>query len=989
MKKLLHPFLLPLAAIALLGCSVYKPGWLRPNWKWDGVPRVMPNSSFAPVADAQAARAEIVSPLPLPASSLREEISLDGPWRYQPDPQPAGEAEQWFSPEYDDQAWKTMAVPNNFSIADVSLKNFYQPVWFRRSFDLPASFTGKQLRLQFEGVDYFAKVWLNGRLLGEHEGYFNPFFFDVTGLVQPGKNVVVVKVTNPWDMAMQSAEEALNVRMAEKIWVKSVLNYHNSRPGTDTDRAKDSQSFGTGGICLPVKLTATGQAAINWVLVTPKLLDHYTRAEAAFEIFVSNFAATPQEALIQVQAVGENFNGNADVIAAKVVLAPGPNKVQVVLPVAHPRLWWPWSHPELGGPALYRAEIAVAIAGQVTDQFRQTFGLKEVKLTEEGPEAFFWNVNGKRLFFRGTNGIPSEYLSRLTPEYLSEYFRKLKDHNMDLLIVHDFQAPPFIYDWADREGIVVLQNHTLIWEVNVCDFVRPNGDPQLTNNAAVIGRMTAEAIWLLYNHPSIFWWSMHDEPNYIGFGGHAIMHRNVCRAEPFGPDEKMPVFQDLSLNQDLDREVTRIARALNPTIPIHRTGGLETDTVTWYGWYKGLYFGLIRDPEAMPLEFGAEAVSYALAGAMNYFPEWWPIRSERAANEWKYHGLQLQPLTTHTGRTEAYANFNDWAFATQLYQAALIKYHIEINRENKYHPAASVVQFMYNDWWPAATKGVTDWNLIDKLALDWMRTAYSPQLVATRVSRNLYSQGERIQIPIHLLNDQYLDFPKARVSWKLIEETDSFVIMGQGRAGHLSWDNLIAPVSVLRTMRQVPVMVTIGHQIPKAIMLTGKTEVDLPADSHQIAATVSFDAPRTAEPRHYTLYLTLTAADGRVLCENWDHFLVAPNAKKFRPVEGISPEPRFDLEMSLTKDGRPLAEKTVTVMDKYDSTRAAEVALDRDGHAHLTGLKPGAYRLQVEAESYEFLLNRDEKLSVDFRPGLKTTLGVKPIIEWKEGMGQP
>ena len=51
-------------------------------------------------------------------------------------------------------------------------------------------------------------------------------------------------------------------------------------------------------------------------------------------------------------------------------------------------------------------------------------------------------------------------------------------------------------------------------------FRGANGDPKLTNNAEVIGRMTTEAIWAYYNHPSIFWWSMHDEPNDLGLNGH-------------------------------------------------------------------------------------------------------------------------------------------------------------------------------------------------------------------------------------------------------------------------------------------------------------------------------------------------------------------------------------------------------------------------------------------------------------------------------------
>jgi len=93
--------------------------------------------------------------------------------------------------------------------------------------------------------------------------------------------------------------------------------------------------------------------------------------------------------------------------------------------------------------------------------------------------------------------------------------------------------------------------------------------------------------------------------------------------------------------------------------------------------------------------------------------------------------------------------------------------------------------------------------------------------------------------------------------------------------------------------------------------------------------------------------------------------------------------------LSLKQAGEPIAGAVVAIMDKYDPANQVEARLDPEGKATLTGFKPGAYRLQAGAGSYEFLLNRDEKLSVDFRPGLELTLGRRPIIEWKEGMQQP
>jgi len=997
--------------VVLSGCALIGVGIPKKNWVWDGKPAVMPNSIFEPVARAREARGEEVADFQLPVSSASVWLNLDGPWHYRPDPKSSGESDGWQKPGLDDASWKTMPVPSNFSIQDQELKSFYAPVWFRRSFTVPASFAGKRVRLQFEGVDYFAKVWLNGELLGEHEGYFNPFGWEVTARLQPGENQLTVMVTNPWDTAQTVAEQVVTVAGAEKVWVKSVLAFHDSRPGGDSRRAVDSQSFGTGGICRPVKLIATGELAIDWVLVTPKLNDDFSRADVTFDVFVTNFSNQPREATVAVSLSREGFIDDIRRTAVRATLAPGPNRLRLVLTVNHPHLWWPWSHPELGRPDLYRARITVndvggrsaaatsattsAATAMASDDRTEIFGIKKVELTETGPNAFFWYLNGKRIFFRGTNGIPSEYVSalrtyndayyrRTKADYLDEYFQRMKANNIDLFIVHDHQARPEFYEEADRAGMAVLQNFTLIWEVNVCDFVRPNGDPRLTSNAEVIGRMAVEGLWQLYNHPSIMWWSMHDESDHIEFGGRGVGHYNVCPNRPYKPGDKFALFQDLSLNLDLDNQLIRIAQDLNPTIPMHRTGGLETDSTTWYGWYQKSYWDLLADPEQFPVEFGAEGMNYSMAAVMNYFEGWWPIgdKDERARGEWKYHAFQVESSDTYIGRSRFYGSFNEWAFASQLYQAMVIKYDAEINRENRYHPTGSCLQYMFNDHWPSANFGFADWNLVPKISQGWLRRAFSPQLVATRLGRNIFRPGEKIFLPLHALNDQHLDFKRAKLSWKLIEETDGFVIAGnKAFRPSIPIGSMFKPEAIIASLTLHPITATIGHQIPIGIILSGETVFDLGPDGDAVPATIRWTAPETKAPRHFTLYLTLTAADGQVLSDNWDHLMVVPRG--YDPPEGLSPAPRFSLDLTVKRAGAPVA-GPATLVDKFTPTRTVPVELDATGHATLPDLLPGAYVLKAGTGNAEFLLNRDEKLTLDVDPAIAPRLGVDPIIDWQK-----
>jgi len=121
---------------------------------------------------------------------MQKTLSLDGLWQYQLDPQAIQEAGALLAAD----GWPTMELPANWQLGGV--EDYAGVVWQRRSFDITP--TGQsEWWLQFRGVDYFAQVWLNGIYLGAHEGYFQPFRFLVTDVLQEGTNVLLVRVDSP------------------------------------------------------------------------------------------------------------------------------------------------------------------------------------------------------------------------------------------------------------------------------------------------------------------------------------------------------------------------------------------------------------------------------------------------------------------------------------------------------------------------------------------------------------------------------------------------------------------------------------------------------------------------------------------------------------------------------------------------------------------------------------------------------------------------
>ena len=208
--RFLNPgIVLSLLAVIFLSCN--SPGTAPVDLLPDTNHPVMPGSVFASVVGAEPIPPlrvdEACEALPFRQAYFIHDLS--GQWKYRADLRDRGEDEDppWYSPELSEGGWGEMSVPSHFTREDESLSDFYQPVWFRRIVSLTQSDLDRAtaIDLFFEGVDYFAEVWLNGTKLGEHEGYFNPFRFGVMSRLHPGDNLLVVKVINPYDYGLKGS----------------------------------------------------------------------------------------------------------------------------------------------------------------------------------------------------------------------------------------------------------------------------------------------------------------------------------------------------------------------------------------------------------------------------------------------------------------------------------------------------------------------------------------------------------------------------------------------------------------------------------------------------------------------------------------------------------------------------------------------------------------------------------------------------------------
>jgi len=146
-------------------------------------------------------------------TEARKTTSLNGQWQVIIDPYESGFYNYRYQPiengyfknakpknkseliEYDFDKSETLKVPGDWNTQSDQLFFYEGTVWYKKSFDYQRK-PNTRLFVYFGGANYFADVYLNGEKLGQHEGGFTPFNFEITNRVRDTDNFLIVKVDN-------------------------------------------------------------------------------------------------------------------------------------------------------------------------------------------------------------------------------------------------------------------------------------------------------------------------------------------------------------------------------------------------------------------------------------------------------------------------------------------------------------------------------------------------------------------------------------------------------------------------------------------------------------------------------------------------------------------------------------------------------------------------------------------------------------------------
>jgi beta-mannosidase len=402
------------------------------------------------------------------ASFTPRRLSLSGDWEL-------AWAEKGEGPPI--AGWRTVRVPGSAHTQWLEPNQIYSHAaewisgkewWYRRRFRVPEEFRGQRLRLQFEATDYYADVRFNGKLLGRHEGYLDPFEFDITDDAHWGEeNEILVRVWAP----------------VHYYWKHRSYTIKGSYGAVD-QKPDDITPL---GITRPVWVTASASAWIADAAVATTLT-----GEAAAEVALDLELAGTPDAPLTWEATLSPRNFDSPVHYHLRVSAEAQKATHLVIPVDQPQLWWTWDH---GKPNLYTLEVRLLdAAGQVVDGKSIAVGIREI-------EKVGWQfyLNRKRLFIRGSNYYYHLYMSEMNRAAYARDLKLMLGMNINMIRLHCHFSNPEFYDLADEQGVLLWQDFLEAWYPE---------DRAFSLRAAALYDPLIRSV---RNHPSIALWTTCDE----------------------------------------------------------------------------------------------------------------------------------------------------------------------------------------------------------------------------------------------------------------------------------------------------------------------------------------------------------------------------------------------------------------------------------------------------------------------------------------------
>lgn len=373
--------------------------------------------------------------------------NLNGDWAFTFDQADAGLSGKWFNGQK--RFEQKISVPFPWGSELSGVKDEADIGWYQRTIQVEDSWKGKRVFLTIGASDWKTSVWLDGKLLGEHEGGYVPFSFELTDQVRFGES------------------QRLTIRVDDArrdFTLYGKQGYGNAR-----------------GIWQTIYLEARGQNYLDALHFTPDIDNNMVKVTA--------YLPEPTEESLTLSL---NIYGNGAPIMRYLAIDKGNYKQTFEIPIANPQ-WW-----TLEDPFLYTVDAQLE-----DDLLRSYFGMRKISVMNlPGTDYPYIALNNEPIYLQlalDQSYHPEGFYTFPSDQFLQEEIMRSKSIGLNGIRTHiKVEVPRKLY-WADKLGLLVMEDLPNSW-----------GEPDryMQRESEYTLR---EMIKRDYNHPSIFSWVVFNE----------------------------------------------------------------------------------------------------------------------------------------------------------------------------------------------------------------------------------------------------------------------------------------------------------------------------------------------------------------------------------------------------------------------------------------------------------------------------------------------
>lgn len=606
---------------------------------------------------------------------------------------------------------------------------------YRTTFSLTLPDLEDTLLLTFHGIDYAAKIYVNGELAGKHEGMYLPFQTQINAMARAGTNVLVCVLEHAPFCAPQPGYTS------QTRYMKARFNY----------KWDFSARLVNLGLYDKVTLTAHPLASVSSAFLRP------VRGENGWELSVSLELDAYRAGDVRLQyALFPPSSGAEDepLLSGEqtLALAKGRQEWKLVLPVEQPSLWWPNGY---GGQPLYSFAVRLWDKTKLSDRKSWRVGFRTLSYfhADGREDALPYGVciNGRKIYLKGTNLVPFDCMTgTVTEERLRSQLATAREANINFFRIWGgghIQSEAF-YNLCDEMGFLVLQEFPM--SSSGCDDV-PSRDPQFLKLLEQVARYQ---IPLKRNHPSLVFWDGGNELtdfHYLGqpdHEGHPATFEDPTLAMLKGLVEELhPGVQMLP------------SSGSGPNALLHVDQPGQNHDVHGPWGYLGVrrhYAFYNQSDSIVHGEFGCGGISN-LDSLRRFLPE---------GDQALFTAGENPVWAHHSGGWDSYAfrerlmfgdlkhlPLEDYIRVNQFVQAESLRYSLESNRRRQWKNVGQMT-WQYNEPWPnVQCSNIVDYYGGKKLAWYFLQEAYAPVLASLRYHSLFYAPGDAFSATLFLQSD--------------------------------------------------------------------------------------------------------------------------------------------------------------------------------------------------------------------------------------------